>query len=139
MSNKERPELSKKNKYWIEKHRYYELKHYCLQYPIWVKAYRSLDGLSKRPEDLALFNKTKSNGDPTALCAEAREFYASRIAQIEKVAMSTDLELYSFILAGVTEGFSYESMKAKWNIPCSQGTYYDRYRRFFWLLNKARE
>ena len=34
-----RPELSEKNPYWIEKHRYYELKHFCLQYPIWRKAY----------------------------------------------------------------------------------------------------
>lgn len=37
-----RPELSEKNPYWIEKHRYYELKHFCLQYPIWQKQY-SLD------------------------------------------------------------------------------------------------
>ena len=27
-----RAELSEKNPYWIEKHRYYELKHFCLQY-----------------------------------------------------------------------------------------------------------
>lgn len=27
-----RPEVSKKSKYWIERHRYYELKHFCLQY-----------------------------------------------------------------------------------------------------------
>lgn len=32
-----RAELSEKNPYWIEKHRYYELKHFCLQYPIWKK------------------------------------------------------------------------------------------------------
>ena len=41
-----RAELSEKNPYWIEKHRYYELKHFCLQYPIWKKIYRSLDGFS---------------------------------------------------------------------------------------------
>ena len=41
-----RPELSEKNPYWIEKHRYYELKHFCLQYPIWRKAYSVLDGYS---------------------------------------------------------------------------------------------
>ena len=33
-----RPELSKKNKYWIPKHRYYELKHFVMQYPQWVEA-----------------------------------------------------------------------------------------------------
>ena len=41
-----RPELSEKNPYWIERHRYYELKHFCLQYPIWKKAYAALDGLA---------------------------------------------------------------------------------------------
>lgn len=38
MRNDMRPELSQKNPYWIGKHRYYELKHFCLQYPIWKKA-----------------------------------------------------------------------------------------------------
>lgn len=28
-----RPEVSKKSKYYISRHRYYELKHLCLQYP----------------------------------------------------------------------------------------------------------
>ena len=37
-----RPELSKKNRYWISKARYYELKHFCLQYPGWRKAYSEL-------------------------------------------------------------------------------------------------
>ena len=37
-----RPETSKKNKYWIPRHRYHELKHFCLQYPLWKKAYLEL-------------------------------------------------------------------------------------------------
>ena len=46
MATEIRPELSEKNPYWIGKHRYYELKHFCLQYPIWKKAYNALLGLS---------------------------------------------------------------------------------------------
>ena len=38
-----RAELSENNKYWISKHRYYELKHFCLQYPIWKKAYAAIN------------------------------------------------------------------------------------------------
>lgn len=45
MATEIRPELSEKNPYWIGKHRYYELKHFCLQYPIWKKAYNALLGL----------------------------------------------------------------------------------------------
>ena len=37
-----RADISKKNAYWIDKHRYYELKRFCLQYPIWAKSYAEL-------------------------------------------------------------------------------------------------
>lgn len=30
MATEIRPELSEKNPYWIGKHRYYELKHFCI-------------------------------------------------------------------------------------------------------------
>lgn len=134
-----RPEISEQNKYWIEKHRYYELKHFCLQYPIWKKAHVSLDGLSKRPTDLAIFIAANSHSDPTARCAMAKAFYSERIEMVENVAWQTDPELSSYILKGVTEGLSYNHLKARLNIPCCKDTYYDRYRRFFWLLNKERQ
>ena len=133
-----RPELSDKNKYWIEKHRYYELKHFCLQYPIWKKAYLALDGLSKRPADMELF-KTSAISDPTVNCAEARSFYWDRMRMLERVAKETDLGLWDYILAGVTEGYSYDHIKARLDIPCCRDVYYDLYRRFFWLLNKVRD
>ena len=85
MGTTTRPELSEKNKYWIEKHRYYELKHFCLQYLIWKKAYLALDGLSKRPTDLAVMSKTNIS-DPTGKCAESRIFYADRMNMLERVA-----------------------------------------------------
>ena len=37
MGNIIRAEVSENNPYWIEKHRYYELKHFCLQYPTWKR------------------------------------------------------------------------------------------------------
>lgn len=46
MGNIIRAEVSENNPYWIEKHRYYELKHFCLQYPTWKRNYVSLEGLS---------------------------------------------------------------------------------------------
>lgn len=134
-----RPELSEKNKYWVERHRYYELKHFCLQYPIWKKSYLALDGLSKRPAELEIFIKGGSCSDPTNKCAIAKAYYSERIDLLEKVAEETDPELANYILAAVTEGHSYEYLKSRLDIPCCRDTYYDRYRRFFWLLNKARD
>ena len=105
-----RPELSEKNPYWIEKHRYYELKHFCLQYPIWRKAYSVLDGYANPPKDSASFVITSTLGDPT-----------------------------EYILKAVTEGWSYDILKARLEIPCCKDVYYELYRRFFWLLNKERK
>lgn len=133
-----RPELSKKNEHWIEKHRYYELKHFCLQYPIWKKAYVSLEGLSKRPEDLNIFAHARGLSDPTAKCAEARIYYSDRMDMIEKAAMETDQVLSTYILKAVTEGLSYDHLRTSLNIPCCKDVYYTLYRRFFWLLNKIR-
>lgn len=138
MSTTIRPELSENNRYWIEKHRYYELKHFCLQYPIWKKAYLSLDGLSKRPADLMIFSRTQNVSDPTARCAIAREFYQSRMEMVEQSAIGADPDLANYILKGVTEGVPFDILKARLEIPCSKDTYYDRYRRFFWLLNQER-
>lgn len=106
-----RPELSEKNPYWIERHRYYELKHFCLQYPIWKKAYAALDGLSRRPSDLEVFSKKGEISDPTVRCVEARSYYIERMKTVEQVAIATDAELSSYILKGVTEGWSYDILK----------------------------
>ena len=134
-----RPEISTKKKYWIERHRYYELKHFCLQYPIWKKAYYALDGLNRRPDDLAGFIKSGDHGDPTERCAEARLFYIKRMEMIEQTAIATDPDLHNYILKGVTEGLTYEGLKTQMNIPCCRASYYDLYRKFFFLLNKERE
>lgn len=134
-----RPELSKKNKYWIERHRYYELKHFCLQYPIWKKTYLTLDSLSKRPDDFVLYSNNGAHGDPTARCAKARLFYSDRMDMIENAAKKTDESLSCFILKAVTEGLSYDYLRLNLGIPCCKDVYYDLYRRFFWLLNKIRQ
>ena len=133
-----RPELSEKNKYWIEKHRYYELKHFCLQYPIWKKAYLALDSMSRRPIVWSVLSKTNVHSDPVAKCVEARSFYFERMGLIEQTAIATEPNLASYILKAVTEGISYDHLKARLEIPCCKDTYYELYRRFFWLLNKTR-
>ena len=138
MSTTIRPEISEKNPYWIDKHRFYELKHFCLQYPIWKKAYASIDNLARKQSDIFI-NRTNSISDPVQKCVEQRMYYAERIEMIEKAAKDASDEFSSYILKAVTEGYSYNYLKTVLNMPCCKETYYEVYRRFFWLLNKTRK
>ena len=138
MATTKRPELSEKNPYWIEKHRYYELKHFCLQYPIWQKQY-SLISNTRSNEAYSLTPiANQSFYDSTGETAVDRTYYSLRIELLEKVAKETDDVIGNYILKGVTEGWSYDILKARLNIPCCKDIYYELYRRFFWLLDKER-
>lgn len=133
-----RPEISEKSKYWIDRHRHYELKHFCLQYPMWRKAYADLLDLGISASSFDRLPASNVHADLTAKYAIRKAYYAEKIKLVESIAMDADEELYEYILKGVTEGFSYTYLKTIDNIPCSKDTYYDRYRRFFWLLSEAR-
>ena len=138
MATMVRAQLSSKNKYWIDKHRYYELKHLCLQYPIWRSAYIAFDN----PDiPLSTIDKAPTSnlpGDPTAKRAVMKAYYSEKMRLIERAAMDADRYLYEYILKAVTEGLSYTYLKSRLDIPCSRDMYYDRYRRFFWLLSESR-
>lgn len=134
-----RPELSNKSPYWIERHRYYELKHFCLQYPIWKRAYAALGNLGANPQTLMLFSKTNQRNSPTERCAVARLYYLERMKLVEQAAIGASAELSNYILKAVTEGWSYDVLKVQLDIPCCKDVYYDCYRRFFWLLNRERD
>lgn len=133
-----RPEISEKNKYYIDKHRYYELKHFCLQYREWKKAYVSCNESIIYASQIENAASTNIPSDLTAKYAVKRAYYSDRIRLVEKAAMEADEFLYSYILKAVTEGLSYTYLKSKLDIPCGRDMYYDRYRRFFWLLSESR-
>ena len=107
MATLTRPELAKSNKYWLSKHRFYELKHFCMQYQDWI-----MDGSDNSKHKIKL---------------------------LKKVAYATDEILGVYILRGITSELSYEQLNARERIPCCKDTYYDLYRKFFWILAYAKE
>ena len=134
-----RPEISEKNKYYISKHRHYELKHFCLQYPTWKREYAALDDPSITSSAAEKMPSSNIPGAPTEKYAIKKTYYSERIALIEKIAKEADEFLHKYILKAVTEELSFTYLKTKLNIPCGRDMYYDRYRRFFWLLSAARQ
>ena len=128
-----------KNRYYIDKHRHYELKHFCLQYPKWKKAY--LDSLDVDVPLSMIDGSQVTEGvyDPKSSRALTRAYYSKRMQMLEQVAKDADKYLWFYILKAVTEGLSYTYLRTKLDIPCGKDMYYDRYRRFFWLLSEIRD
>jgi hypothetical protein len=77
--------------------------------------------------------------DPTGARATARAYYSERIKLVEQAAQEADKYLWHYILRAVTEGLSYTYLKTKLDMPCGKDMYYDRYRKFFWILDKLRD
>lgn len=134
-----RAEISETNKYYIDKHRHYELKHFCLQYPYWKKKYNMLGIPTVSTSVMERIPSSNNHGDPTASFAIRKAYYGDRMRLIERIAKEADKYLYEYILKAVTEGRSYTYLKTVHDIPCGRDMYYDRYRRFFWLLSEARK
>lgn len=139
MATKIRAELSNKNKYWISRHRYYELKHFCLQYPQWKKEYEEMDDLPISTTSLIKVDSdNKTPSDLVSKYAIEKACCYTKIEMIENAAKKADEFLYPYIIKAVTEELSFTYLKARLEIPCSKDMYYDRYRKFFWYLNRAR-
>lgn len=94
----------------LSKHRYYELKHFCLQYPEWKKLYFDADGWS-------------GNGDTTSRDGIKRGDLKTYMELVESCARLTGAD----ILALVTE--EGRSIPAELRYA---------YRRFFWELSRKR-
>lgn len=99
-----------KIEYELSKHRFYELKHFCLQYPEWKKLYFDADGWSGK-------------GDTTSRDGIRRGDLKTYMDMVESCARSTDVDILRFV---TTEGIT---------IP-SEIRY--AYRRFFWELSRKR-
>ena len=109
-----------------------------MQYPHWKAAYRLLEIEGVRSLDLSGYIPTSEISDPTARTAIAKSYFRDRISMIENIAAEADESLAEYLVKGITEGWSYDILKARLNIPCCKDVYYNVYRRFFWLLDKER-
>lgn len=129
-------ELSEKSKYYLSKHRYLELKHFCLQYPEWKQRLKEITDI--RSSDTVMPGSDQISNETERIAIE-RTMLKNKIELVEKTCMETDQVLWFYILQGVTEEATYTYLRNAMNIPCGKNMYYDRYRRFFWLLNRGQE
>ena len=134
-----RAELSRKNQWWIPKHRYYELKHFCMQYPDWKRWRRELGELSISSGLGHAVRMDPAFGRPTETLTERMTYFDQRIELVEKAAKLVDDVIGAYILQAVTLGKSYDILYLTRPIPCCRDSYYELYRKFFYILDGLRE
>ena len=128
-----RTSISIKSPYYISKHRYLELKHFCLQYEEWKKELKLVNYFGSYGGEVKSFDISK----PVERAVEIRERYLRQIEMVEQAALEADGDIYEWILKSVTCGVPYGGLRAS-GIPCSRDYFYDRYRRFFYILSGIR-
>lgn len=130
-----RGDISRKNKYYLPKHRFYELYHWCLQYPEWEAEYRSIILLPGGGLDRD--HSGSGTSDPTFKRAARQAELSRKMNLIEEAAKEADRILQKYILLAVTqEDASYQHLRNAYQMPCGRKIFYDRRRRFYWLLDK---
>lgn len=160
MSTVIRPEVSRKSEYYIPKDRYYELKHFCLQYPAWLAELNAFTMAYPQYLTNRIPSDISSHAKPTEREVERREKFNGYVDLINVCVLSACMDedtplmlLYPqdprelvesdimsrLLFLAVTRGLSYDTLKTKYDIPCSREYYYKLYRRFFWLLDAARK
>lgn len=133
-----KPELSARSKYWISKHRYYELKHYCLQYPHWKALYSKAQNVLRAHSMAKIDGKQLYSESDVEKWAVIMADLSRAMKLVERTCTDADSVIGEHLLVGVTEGKSYAKLLALRDIPCGQDMYYDRYRKFFYLLSQRR-
>jgi len=137
--NKEmRNTIAEDNPYWIDKHRYYELRHFCMQYRTWKHFLNTLTTVHSSTPKINGEIHSNTYGDPVAEYAAKREKYSNLMKLVEETAYETDEVLAPYIITYVTENISFVCLNARERIPCCNVTFYKYVRKYLWLLSQKR-
>lgn len=135
--NRQRAELSKKNRYYVPREKYYELLYFSRQYNTMKQELSELRlAYPASLRDAAV--KTSDVADPVAKAYARIETLLDKIHMIESTAIETDPELAKWVRIGVTNDYSYEYMHQMLGMPIGRSKYYELYRKYFYLLAQKR-
>ncbi len=117
-------------KYEISLNRFRELKYFCLQY----------DDKKRELNNLTFISSPIFDGQPHGHdISDTTAKKALRVAElrkdielIEQCAIEADNTIYQYIITNVTKGLAYEFL----GVPMGKNQFYEKRRKFFWLLNK---
>lgn len=119
--------------YGISKFAYRELCNFCLQYQDKKARTEELRDPYKSPQVTGLPHGG-GIGNPTEAAAEKAAALSRDIDQIETAVRTAAPEIYQSLLKNVTQGIQYDYME----VPCGRRQFYERRRKFYYILAKKR-
>ena len=123
-------------KFNISSHRFMELYHFCLQYNEWKD---ELQYKCDTVHSIEITDMPAAHGksDATQNLAMRRAELSRKCELIESTAKEAAPDIHEYILKAVTnEGITYKYLLNVMNIPCGKDMYYNRRRKFYWLLSQ---
>lgn len=125
--------MSEKNEYFLPKEEYLTVLHFALQYPLWCEELQTDPDTSRAIRYDGDRVQTSGGRDMTAETAMRRKAIADKKKLVEETAREAGKEIYLYLLRGVTGGFTFWQLRQK-GMPCEKTMYYERRRKFYYLL-----
>lgn len=135
MSKDIRPNISKKSRYYLSVHRYYELVHFCLQYHEWEAGAKAVLGEMAHSKIDILRSSGIEWSKPTEEKAIALNVWKKKMDLVELSAKEADPSIWKWLLRSVTDDLSYGVLYVE-GIPCGRDYFYERRRKLLWILSK---
>lgn len=127
--------LSTKNKYWLSNAAFYQAYYFALRYQEFKDTLEEMGdgsrGLSYDPQPHG--SASKSSLEDLAI---RRARISAKVDIIESACRLADVELYPWLIKAVTNNdVGYDYLYHQLGIPCSRGTFYERRRKFYYILS----
>ena len=124
-------------KYNISKHKFAEVYHHCMQYQEWKDELKYKTDAVKSIEYGKEGHGSGGTGSSTEKIGMRRAELTKKCELIEQTVREADEDLYQYLLKAVTtEYVTYKYLKEIMGIPASKNVYYDRRKKFYYLMAK---
>lgn len=130
------PKPLSERKWGITKHAFYQAYHFAMRYNEFkdILKYKTDTVGSQEMDSMPRGNGI---GNATQSLAIVRQQAVKNCEMIEKTAIEADADIYQYILKAVTEeGVTFKYLKTVMDMPCEKDMFYDRRRKFYFLLSK---
>lgn len=124
-------------RYAISSREYAYARAYSYKYNEWLEEYNSLKDSVKGISYDAEGHGSGSVSDSTGSLAARRAELRNKMLKVEHAAWEAGEDIAKYILIAVTnENVTFNVLKQKYKMPVEKTLYYDRRRKYYYLLSK---